>query len=300
MRVDPNLSSLVSAGIATTAQDVQTTIQQLSSGLRVASPADDPAAAAANLQSLASSANVDRYTKNSDAVLAQNQMADSVLSGVVQTLTQAVRLGTEGANGTLSAADRTAVASQVQSLLQQVVSSANQTFNGNSLFSGANPSATAFVADSTSPSGYTYTGSPQTSQVIIGDGTQVATGIPGSQIFSAPGADVLGSLTQLVTALNTGTTTQIATAINAVSEAISHVSDQRVLYAGITNQIQSQETYLSQEKISLSSQQQQLTGIDTAATIEQLTQAQTAHTAMLAAAAKVLSTSLLNYLNPAG
>lgn len=300
MRVNPNLSSLVNTGIAGTAQALQTSVEQLSSGLRVQLPSDDPTAAAANLRSVAASADVDRYTANSEAVFARNQMADSVLSDVVQALTQAVALGTQGANGSLNQQDRSSAAAQVQALFQQVITDANKKIAGTSLFTGTSMTADAFVADPTSPSGYTYQGSSLPGQSTIGDGIQVSTGLPGGEIFSSAGSDVLGTLSQLVSALNTGSTSDIATATAEVSNAIQHVSEQRVLYAGVTNQIQAQETYLSQEKVSLTAQQQQLTGVDMATAIEQLTQAQTAHTAMLAAAGKVLSTSLLNYLNPAG
>ena len=102
MRVDPNLSSLLNIGIQGTEQALNTAVQQLASGQRVSVPSDDPAAAAANLQSLAESANVDRYTKNGDAVLSQAQMADSALSNVVNELNQAITLGTQGADGSMT------------------------------------------------------------------------------------------------------------------------------------------------------------------------------------------------------
>jgi flagellar hook-associated protein 3 FlgL len=75
------------------------------------------------------------------------------------------------------------------------------------------------------------------------------------------------------------------------------VSQQRVIYAGTVKQINAQESYLSQETISLTAQQQSLTGIDMATAVSNMTQAQIAHSAVLAAAAKVLPTSLLDYLN---
>lgn len=296
MRVDPNLSLILSVGMQGTEQALNTSIQQLASGQRVAVPSDDPYAAAANLRSLAASSNVDRYTQNGDAALSQAQMADSALSNVISELTQAVTLGTRGADGTMNSADRASIAAQVQSVLSGVVSQANVKSNGVGLFSGTASVTDAFVADSTSPDGYTYQGNSGVNQTTIGDGTQVSTNIPGDQIFINPNGNVLGSLTQLVTALQSGTTSDIADATAAVSSAITNVSQQRVVYAGTVNQINEQESYLSQETISLTSQQQALTGIDTATAITNLTQAQTAHSAVLAAAAKVLPTSLLDYL----
>ena len=98
------------------------------------------------------------------------------------------------------------------------------------------------------------------------------------------------------TALGSGTTTDIGNAVTAVRSALTNVSQQRVLYAGVVNQINAQESFLSQETISLTSQQQSLTGIDISVAVSNLTQAQIAHSTILAAAAKVLPTSLLDYL----
>lgn len=296
MRVDPNLSALLNTGIQSTEQALNTAVQQLASGQKVSIPSDNPYAAATNVQSLAESANVDQYTKNGDAVLSQAQMADSALSNVVSELNQAITLGTQGANGSITSENRAAIASQVQSILSEVVSQANTTMNGVSLFGGTSAAIPAFVSDSTSPTGYAYQGNSGVNSAAIGDNLQVEVNVPGDQVFTSPNGSVLGSLSQLISALGSGTTTDIGNAVTAVKNALTNVSQQRVVYAGVVNQINAQENYLSQETISLTSQQQSLTGIDTSVAISNLTQAQIAHTTMLAAAAKVLPTSLLDYL----
>lgn len=296
MRVNPNLSTSISADIGRTQQTLSTAMEQLASGKRVASPTDDPSAYAQNLQSLAASANIDRYTANADSVLTRAQMADSALSQVVTSLTQAISLGTEGAGSNLTSAQRTALATQVQGILSTVVDRANLTSGGVSIFSGSAGDQPAFTADPTSSSGYTYRGNPNVNFAQVGDGVQVPVDIPGSQIFTSSDGDVLGSLAQLATAITSGSTTAIATATAAISTAIGHVGQQRVLYANTVNQLNAQENYLSQETLSLTTRQQALTGIDLATAATNLTQAQTAHTAVLAAAAKILPVSLLDYL----
>jgi flagellar hook-associated protein 3 FlgL len=296
MRVDPNLSSLMNVGIQGTEQALSTAVQQLASGQRVGVPSDDPAAAAANLQSVAESANVDRYTKNGDAVLSQAQMADSALSNVVSELNQAITLGTQGADGSMTSENRAAIATQLQSVLSEVVSQANTTLNGSSLFGGTSAAMPAFASDATSPTGYSYQGNSGINTATVGDNLQVNVNVPGDQIFTNANGNVLGSLTQLITALGSGTTTDIGNAVTAVRGALTNVSQQRVLYAGVVNQINAQESYLSQETISLTSQQQSLTGVDMSVAVSNLTQAQIAHSTILAAAAKVLPTSLLDYL----
>jgi flagellar hook-associated protein 3 FlgL len=297
MRVDPNLSSLLTIGIQGTEQALNTAVQQVATGQRVSVPSDDPSAASANAQSLAESANVDRYTKNGDAVVSQAQMADSALSNVVNELNQAITLGTQGADGSMTSDDRASIATQLQSLLSQVVSQANTTFNGVSLFSGTTAAMPAFVQDSTSPTGYSYQGNSGVNTAVIGDNLQVNVNVPGDQVFTNPNGNVLGSLTQLISALGSGTSTDIGNAVAGVKTALTNVSQQRVLYAGVVNQVNAQESFLSQDTISLASEQQSLTGVDMSVAVSNLTQAQIAHSTILAAAAKVLPTSLLDYLN---
>ena len=52
-------------------------------------------------------------------VKSQGYLTNAALSNVVQALARAISIGTEGANGTVSASDRQAIAGEVQGLLTQ-------------------------------------------------------------------------------------------------------------------------------------------------------------------------------------
>ena len=296
MRVNANQSAALIADMQSSQQALTTAVSQLASGKRVAVPSDDPTAFGADLRSLATSASDDRYTQNAGTVVSRAQLADASLSSVITSLTQAVSIGTGGATGTDTSANRAALATEVQGLLANVLAQANMSSGGTSLFSGTAAPASAFTADPTSSSGYTYNGNSGVNQTSIGDGLSVAANVPGDQIFLSASGNVLGSLNTLVTALQSGSTSDISTATSAVSAAIAHVGQQRVLYSNTVNQAEAQETHLSQETLSLSTQQSTLTNIDLATAATNLTQAQTAHSAILAVAAKVLPVSLLDYL----
>jgi flagellar hook-associated protein 3 FlgL len=225
------------------------------------------------------------------------QTADSALSSVVTSLTQAVSLGTEGANGTNSAANQQAIATQVQGILSSVVSLANSSYQGSYLFGGTASTTQPYTADSSSASGYAYKGNDDVNSVQVGDQLSVQSNLPGSQIFSNSSNNVLGSLSSLVTALQSGSTSAISTAINAVSSALGYVTQQRVVYGNAESQLNAQETYLQQETVNLSSQATSLVGVDMAKAATTLSQAETDNNAALAAAAKVVPNSLLNYLS---
>ncbi len=297
MRVAPNLYTSVNAAIQQSEQQLQTAMNQLSSGKRVALPSDDPLAFAQDTQSLAASAQVDRYTQNADSVLSLSQQADSALSSVVTSLTQAISLGTEGGSPTLTSSQKASLAQQVQGLLSDVVSQANLGSNGNSLFAGTAGTLTPFVADATSPNGYAYQGNSGSNQTAVGENLQVTVNVPGDTIFTNAGGNVLGSLQQMVTALGSGTTADLSTATAGITAAIAHVGQVRAIYGSTVNQLMAQNNILSQETVSLTSQQSALTGIDTATAATNLSQAQTTNSAVLAMAAKILPQSLLTYLH---
>ena len=298
MRVNPNMVPDILADLQQSQTTLNTALQEVATGKRVTVPSDDPAASADMVENTIETGDVDQYTKNVSGTLSMVQTADSALSSVVSSLTQAISLGTEAANSTNNSSNLESIASQVQAILTSVVAQANTSYQGTYLFGGTETSSTPYTADSSSPSGYTYNGNNDANSVVIGDDTSLQVNLPGSQIFSGSSADVLGSLSSLVSALQSGNTSGIESATNAVSSALSYVDQQRTFYANAENQLNSQETYLSQETVNLTSQQDSLVGVDEAQAATLLSQAETANSAAEAAAAKVLPTTLLDYLVP--
>jgi flagellin-like hook-associated protein FlgL len=86
----------------------------------------------------------------------------------------------------------------------------------------------------------------------------------------------LGSPQQLVTALPGGDTTATGTATNQLRQALDYVTQQRAFYGNVTNQINTQETFLQNESVNLKSEEDSLVGIDLATAAANLTPVQTA------------------------
>jgi flagellar hook-associated protein 3 FlgL len=296
MRLNPNMTPYMLSAIQRVQQEQADALQQIATGKRVNVPSDDPAAAAALVENHNRSDLVDQYTQNGNTLLGIMQTADSVLSTVVGEVSQAVSVGVEGANGTLSDANREILAQQVQGILDSVVSQANTAYRGMYLFAGTASTTVPFTASTTAPSGYQYDGNDNVNSVAIGDGYQVQVNLPGDQLFQQPGADLLGSLQQMVTALRVGDSATIETATNQLRTALDHITQERAFYGTVTNQINDQETYLQNESVNIKSEENTLVGVDLASAATRLSQAQTAMQATLAATARVLPQTLLDYL----
>ncbi len=294
MRVSSFYDSGILLGIQQSNAAYQTALQQVSSGQRVTVPSDDPTASALLVRTLSDSDAAAQYTKNASAALGQAQTADSVLSSVVSLLTQAVTLGTQGANGTNTAANRQTLATQVQGILASVVSAANTTYQGQPIFAGTADGAAAFVSDGSG--GYTYQGDSGSRSIQIGASLSVQVSLAGNQVFTKPGSNVLAALNQLAVALNSSLTSAISTATASVTTALNYVTAQHAVFGNSINQITAQETSLSQEKVTLSTQATNLVGIDTATAAINLSKAEAQSSAVLAAAAKTFPETLLDYL----
>ena len=297
MRTDPNIYTNVNNAIQQSEQSLETAMNQLSSGKRVAKPSDDPLAFAQNLENSAASVSVDRYTKNTDAVLTQAQQADSALSDVVTSLTQSLSIGTEAGGPTTTATQRAGLAQQVQGLMSDVLAQANLTVSGTALFGGTSGTLAPFVADASAASGYSYAGNSESNQATVGEDLRVPVNLPGDAIFMSSSGNVLGSLQQMVSAVQSGSASDLASASAAITAAISHIGEVRASYGSTVAQLNAQNSVLEQDTVSLTSQQTSLVDVDIATAATNLSQAQTANSAVLAMAAKILPESLLNYLH---
>ena len=274
----------------------QTAIEQLATGLRVNKPSDDPAAAAANLVNSAQMASDDQYVQNIDSVQQAMTTADSTLSSVITQLTQAISLGVEGANGTLSEGDCQAIAQQVSGIKNQIFSLANTSFQGVYLFGGTATTSAPFVEDSGSSSGVSYSGNDQSNQVQIGEGRQITTSVPGDELFGSDATGVFGALQTLVGALQSGSESDIGDATTQLRTAFDNVNTSRVFYGNTMTSLTDQENFLGQEKVNLQDNENQLVAADPTQAATAMSQAAVAQQATLEAIAKAQSLSLLNYL----
>ena len=296
MRVNPNFIPDIESAVNQSQNVLNTALEVVATGKAVNQPSDDPTASAALVQNQIETANVDQYTQNVSGASSQVEAASSALSNVTSLLTQAVSDGTQGANGTTSTADLQSLAQEVQNVLNSVVSQANTSYQGSYIFGGTATTTTPFTPNAGSPSGYQYNGNTGQNSISVGDNQTVQVNLPGSQIFSNPSTDVLGSLSQLATALQSGNTAQIETATQAVTGALNYVSQQQQFYGNADSELSSQTSFLQQETVSLTSQQNTLSGVNLAQAATNLSEAETDNSAALEAAAKVLPNTLLNYL----
>ena len=206
-----NIPSLAAENELTlTSNALNTTLEQLSSGQRINSGADDPAGLSIANGLQANIAALTQSVANANDGVGQLQLADGALAQVTTLLDTAVTLATESATGTVSNSQRTAIQAQYASILAEINRiGTSTTYNGQEVFQGGVSTNLNAVI-----SGNNGTTAPLTAAtpLTIGDTTTVSAG---GQTFSytatgtgtADPNTVTGSTGNLTsaTALNSGT-----------------------------------------------------------------------------------------------
>lgn len=295
IRVNPDQVPDLVAGIDTVRQQLNSEDLQLASGKSINAPSDNPAGAAALTINEAAQNQTDTYTSNVTDLQTKLQIGDSALSSVVTALEQAISLGTEAGNSTLSNANRGAIANQLSGIQQQIVSLANTTSGGTFLFSGTLVETQPFTLDPSSPNGVDYAGNNSVQSVELSPGQNLDVNVPGSQIFLNPSGNVFQAVNQLIAAIQTNT--NIGTAVTNLGQAAQEFNAQRQTYGTALNQLTTTGNFLANEEVQLQTQQSNIGGANLAKVTADFSQSDTAYSALLESAAKVLSLpNLLTYL----
>jgi len=295
VRVNPNPMPDLLAALNQVQLEEQQAALEISTGRSVNEPSDNPVAAALLVQNNDEATFNASYLQSLSTINGQLSAADSTLSSVQSALQQAISLGVEGANGTLSSSDQAAIVEQLQGIQSQLISLANTEYQGNYLFAGTATGAPPYVANPNDPSGVTYEGNYDVNTVSVGSGYQIQINQPGGQLFSASGNSVFLALNQLIQALQTNS--GVETAVNSLSAAANYLSAQTVFYGNAMDQVQSQTTYLNAAQLQIAQQQNTLGGVDMATAASNLSQTQTDEQAAMEAISKFSQNgSLFDYL----
>ena len=167
--------------------------QQISSGKRLLTPADDPLGAAKALDLSQGQAQNAQYTQNRGSAKDALNMQESALQGVTDLLQDVRERVLQARNGTLDNGSRKDIATELRSRLEQLTSIANSRDGvGNYLFAGFQDRSPPF----TSAGGVvSYGGDNGQKMLQVGASRQMASNDSGDAIFMNVAASQLYSAT---------------------------------------------------------------------------------------------------------
>jgi len=178
-------STIYDSGVATMQQQTQKllqTQQQLSTGMRILTPADDPVAAAQALQLTQAQAINTQYATNMGTAGDSLALEDTTLGSITSLLQNVQTIAVSAGDPTLSAGDRATLANEVLGNYQNLLGLANTTDgSGQYLFSGYRGGVRPF--SESAPGTVVYNGDQGQRLIQIGASQQVAVSDAGSEVF---------------------------------------------------------------------------------------------------------------------
>jgi flagellar hook-associated protein 3 FlgL len=200
---------------------LSTTQNELSTGLSINNPAQNPVGEVQLLQLDNTSSQYQQYVSNGQSANTNLSLENTALTSSTSTLQSIRDLVVEANSGSNSSSDLKDIATQISALESQLQGSANsQNAQGDYLFSGYSVGTQPFVRGANGT--VSYVGDSGASSVQIDGGTSVQTSDPGSSVYmDIPAGN--GTFTTAATSTNTGTG---VVDTGSVTDASAWVADQ--------------------------------------------------------------------------
>jgi flagellar hook-associated protein 3 FlgL len=276
---------------------------QVSSGIKVTQPSDAPDQVSAILQLHASIQANQQTTANLTSIQSEVNSADQSLSNVTTLLDQVQTLASQGLGLTHTAATRASLASQLQSLTQQIVGLSQTTFEGRYVFGGASDQNASYQYNASTQTVDRLQVSSSTRQVADSSGATFSVGLGANQVFDVRDANdlpasgnVFAAVTAVTAALLANDTGALQAAASSVSTASSYVNQQQTFYGQTENRITQALNIASQASISSQKDLADRQEANVTSSILEMTQESTDLQAAMASYAKLPHTSLFSVL----
>lgn len=264
---------------------------RITSGTRITSPAEDPTAAALILDF---GTTIDANTQSIrqvDSATAALQTAENAVSAAIEGTTRLQEIAASGSSSSVS---------EVNTILQNLLSLANTKFQGRFLFAGTQTDTQPFGA--TAP--YAYSGNQSDINLAVTAQAQMATNLPGDEVFLggrglAPGAsaaDVFTAATTLAQGLTANDATVVASASTKLSAALDNLNQAEATLGGRLAGLQTLRDTLTTFNTSLQGLQSSQQDTDYAQSLTEYTSDQTIQSATLSVMAKAAKSNLFDYL----
>lgn len=257
---------------------------------KIGKPSDDPTGAAEAMRVKNLQAAAAQQSRNADDGDGWLSTADGALSAADSIMAKVRQLTIQGANtGATGPAALEAIAIELEGLKKDLLSTANTSFNGRSVFAGTSDAGVAWTDD------YTHTGSASGTVVRrVGPETTVRVDADGRAAFGTGDDSVFRLIDDIVTDLRGGTNVSVH-----LADIDTRVGDLRGVQSAVgashAQLLRAKDT-LMDTKVGLEAQRSGIEDLDLGQAVLDLKLQENSYQAALAVTARVIQTSLMDFL----
>lgn len=293
-------NNTISDTILAQIQDLSTTQsklqQQISTGLRISQPSDDPTAYGRVLSYQSSQRQIAQYQTNATNALALTQASYSGLQSLKTISDRAGELVTLGSS-TLGTTSMQSYATEVDQLIEQAVQVGNTKYNNSYIYSGTAVDQQPFTVTRDAGGQITavaYAGNTTQAQVPLSEGTSVTPATSGATNTGIK--DFINQLVALRNALQSGDTSAVSATQAGLTTGENTIISAVAETGGMQTRIEAAQSELQTRSSTLDTLISSEDSTDLSTAVVKLSQAQTAYQAALAGGSKIMNMSLLDYI----
>jgi flagellar hook-associated protein 3 FlgL len=265
--------------------------QKMSSGKEISRPSDSPTGTVLAMRYRSDMATVQQYSRNASDGEAWLNSADSALGGATTLLQRArdlvVQGNSAGASGSQDA--REALATEVDNVRKSILAVSNTRYLDRPIFGGNTAGSSAYDDNGV------YQGDDGTVLRTVGDSNRVQVNTSGPSAFGDDSNQVFQVLADISDHLRNDPT-QLAGDLDRIDVAAGRLMTATSSVGARLNQVTSMKEAAGLRSDQLTSQLTDVEDIDLAKTVTDMQLQQSAYQVALAAAAKVVQPSLVDFL----
>jgi flagellar hook-associated protein 3 FlgL len=299
--------NMVSARVLSDLQDVSNRLSQtqekLSSGRELTKPSDNPFATSRALSLSNDLEGTHQYERTVDDATSWASMTDTALSSVSDAAQRARELLVQAGNDTNGTTSRSAIADEIDQLIDAIKGDANVQYGGQYLFAGTATDTEPYVTGG-SPPDDTFHGNSNGVYRQIGPGVSVQINTVGSAVLGSgvPGdGGLISTLRTVSQHLRSGTPADAdslrTTDLSALDKSMDNLTSARAVVGATTNRLTTAKSRLSELEQATTGLLSDTQDADMAKTMIDFSMQQTVYQSALRAGANIVQASLLDFLS---
>ena len=264
--------------------------EQLSSGKLISRPSDSPSGTVAAMQLRSDIRVNEQYGRSADDGMGRLSTTDGQLQDALEVLHSARGVVLQGMNtGSVSPAAREALATQLETLRDALISQANTTYLGRPIFGGTTAGDVAYAADGT----FLGNSSPVTRTVAAGSDVRVD--VSGPEVFGDDATGVFATLTAMAGHLRADPEA-LGADLTQLDSNVARVIGAAGDIGARTNRVEAARAAAADRALTLRGGLGAVEDIDLPRTIVAMHLQEAAYQAALGATAKIITPSLVEFL----
>lgn len=271
---------------------------QINTGKKITRPSEDPVIAMKGMNYRTQVAEVEQYRRNASEIWSWMDHSDDVLDKATKAIQRMEYLAVQAANGTYGEDELKSIAEEVKQLQEQLVELANTNVNGKYIFNGTDTDKKLVELETLENGEQKYVvkhtdGSLQPVLIEVSKGIQFQVNVSPEEIFDQ---ELFDNIDNFIQRLETGDQEAINQSIAELNESMLKIVDGRAELGARMNRLELIEDRLSQHEIIAKDTMAKNEGVDFEEAVTNLLTQEVIHRAALAAGAKIIQPSLIDFL----